>query len=208
LIKLDIRAKTRLPQRAISKTRWQKLSEGLFGTTLAKLRTSIVAAVPAGLAVWAAYQNTIPDVAARDTEDASYVLPFVVMNKSVLFDMTDVAITCGFGSFFLQDQAGHTVSMVASLMSSQKDVRIAASQQVNFPCDVSGLIGYEVPMSVRGPRLNAPREPAKLTVTHITTRVTIKYTTAHLWHRSFASDTFVWDKDAKGFHWVRGNVIR
>jgi hypothetical protein len=204
----ELRGKTRLPERAKPKTKWQKVQDALFGSTLAKIRTVAATTFSIGLALWGAYQNTIPEVAARDADDHSYVLPFIIFNRSSLFDMTDVSTTCAFGSFFLQEKRGNTVSMVASLSSSQKNERIKAGKQANFPCDVSGFISYEVPMSSRGPRVNAPREPARQTITHIDTSITVNYTTAGFWHRTFKSDPFSWDRDAKGFHWIRGNVLR
>jgi hypothetical protein len=53
----------------------------------------------------------------------------------------------GVGSFFLQNQRGGTVAMVAGVSSSKKNNLIRADEPVNFRCDVSGMIGYEVSMS-------------------------------------------------------------
>jgi hypothetical protein len=93
---------------------------------------------------WSVYQNTFPEISARDSEaDSSFLLPFIIQNKSSAFDMTEVRLTCGVGWFMLQNEQGQTMGLMASLNSGELQTTIAAGHPANFPCDVSPMIQFE-----------------------------------------------------------------
>ena len=207
-IRRSLRAQPLLPARPLPQTRWQRFYKRYFSSWIAKIAAVAVGASPFLITIWTAYQNTLPEVGARDTDDnRSFALPFIVENKSSIFDMKDVKISCGFGSFFLEDEYGHTIGMFAKLNTSLPDRKIAPGERANITCDGSRMVSYQVPMSSRGPKINMPPRPGKLTVRYLQTTIDVQYTTL-FWHRSFKSDMFTWDRDSQGMHWTKGNVIR
>lgn len=157
----------------------------------------VIATVAPTIAVASAYLDTTAEIAARDADDHSYVLPFIIQNKSKFFEMTNVAASCGLTAVALTDQFGQEMYVVGSRGSSETIDPIKAGKQINFPCDFSHVISY-----------NSPRgEPARFSVAHLTTVVTVNYTILGHWRRSVKSDEFTWDRGAKGYHWLRGNML-
>jgi hypothetical protein len=81
-----LRARLLLPPQPARSTSRQKFLQKYLGSTRARIRAAIgflAAIVGLGDWAWTVYQNTIPDVTARDSEtDSTFLLPFIVQNKS------------------------------------------------------------------------------------------------------------------------------
>jgi len=157
--------------------------------------------------LWSIYQNTFPDVTARDSEtDSTFLLPFIVQNKSTVFDMKNVELTCGVGAFILGN-GKQTMAMVAGLQSSQTNAIILAGHPANFPCDASQLVKFEgvKGIDIMGLHADLPGvEPMK--VKAISTTITVRYRTLG-WTRTYHSDPFDWLCTPQGCHWTKGPTI-
>jgi hypothetical protein len=160
-----------------------------------------------GALLLSAYQNTVPEITARDSEtESTFLLPFIIQNKSGAFDMKDVELTCGVGAFILGN-GKQTMFQVAGLVSSQKNAIIAAGHQINFPCDASGLVKFEGAkgIDILGLHADLPGiEPMK--VVGIQTALTVKYETLGK-TRTYHSDPFDWTCTAQACHWTKGPTI-
>jgi hypothetical protein len=158
--------------------------------------------------LWSIYQNTFPDVTARDSEtDSTFLLPFIVLNKSTVFDMRNVTFTCGIGSFFLGN-GKQTMTMVAQLQSTQHNAMIPAGHQANFPCDASELVKFEGSkgISIMGLHADIPGiEPMR--VIGISTTVAMSYETLGRM-RIYRSDPFNWTCTPQACLWIKGPIIR
>jgi hypothetical protein len=206
-----LRAHPRLRPQLIPIKPHQKFLQKYLGSTRKRIVAAILflaAAVGLGDWSWTVYQNTLPDVTARDSEtDSTFLLPFIVQNKSTAFDMKNVELTCGIGTFFLGN-GKQTMVMVAGLRSSQVNAVIPAGHPVNFPCDASQLVKFEGAkgINIMGLHADLPGvEPMK--VTGINTTVSMKYKTLG-WTRTYRSDPFNWTCTPQGCHWTKGPTVR
>jgi hypothetical protein len=199
------------PPQPVQSTSRQKFLQKYLGSTRARIVAAIAffsAVVGLGDWAWTVYQNTIPDVTARDSEtDSTFLLPLIVKNNSSVFDMKDVELTCGIGSFVLGN-GKQTMIMVASLISSQKNAIILAGDQANFPCDASGLVKFEGGngIDIMGLHADIPGiEPMKIMGIHTT--IFMRYET--LWKtRTYRSTSFDWTCTPQACHWIKGPIIR
>ncbi len=205
-----LRARLRQQPQPI-KLKWhQRFLHRYLGST----RTRIVAAIVFLAAVvglsdwsWTVYQNTFPDVTARDSEtDSTFLLPFIVQNKSTVFDMKNVELTCGIGAFILGNEK-QTMTMVAGLRSSQVNAVIPAGHQINFPCDASQLVKFEGAegINIMGLHTDLPGV-GPMKVKAISTTVAMRYRTLG-WTRTYRSDPFEWLCTSQGCHWMKGPTV-
>ena len=205
-----LRAELRLPQRPVRSTRRQRLLQNLLTSTWARLAAAVGFAagiVGIGDWSWAVYQNTLPDITARDSDtDSTFLLPIIVQNRSTVLDMKNVELKCGIGTFFLGN-GKQTMMMVAGLVSSQSHAVIPAGHPINFSCDASSLVKFEGAkgISILGMHSDLPVEPMK--ITGINTTVEIRYVTLG-WGRIYRSDPFNWTCTPERCHWTKGPTIQ
>jgi hypothetical protein len=109
-----------------------------------------------------------PQTSFQDTTDgSSFVLPFKVTNKSLLFDVENAKILCGVDLFYFMDINGLT-GVLRDAQFNSGPISIKRGEPTNYPCsaetflglraDNSFIIGFEsaqhmttAPSNFRGP---------------------------------------------------------
>jgi hypothetical protein len=127
----------------------------------------------------------------------------IVLNKSTIFAMNNVKLTCILVRVIYEGDGGWTLTIPTNpepkliQISEQTNTIIEPDDFVNFPCDSANM--------VRDPRLN--NKPMKPRAEQV--RVEISYETRAVfnWSRTYKSHNFRRDA-ASGFQWILGEFIR
>ena len=205
-----LRAQPRLRPQPPQIKQHQKFLQTYLGSTRRRIAASLTflaVVVTLGEWSWSVYQNTFPEVTARNSEtDSTFLLPFILQNKSTVFDMKNVELTCGIGTFILGN-GKQTIVTVAGFTSSQLSAVIPAGHPADFPCDASKLVKFEGAkgIDIMGLHTDLPGiEPMKITGIQVTVGMRIPNIglEPNLPFRSFD-----WTCTPQGCHWTKGPTI-
>jgi hypothetical protein len=137
------------------------------------------------------------------TAESLIAFPLIVKNKSMLFAMRNVKLTCILVRVVYEGDGGWTLTMPTNLepnlthISEQTNAIIESDDFVNFPCDSTNM--------VRDPRLN--NKPMKLKAEQVRAEITYETKFIRNWSRTYKSHNFRRDA-ASGFQWIPGEFIR
>jgi len=121
----------------------------IIGVVLSSL--SVFIANPVVKYVYNSCRETIPDVRPKNAAVSSILIPFTVQNRSALFVMRDVRITCKMPMIVWNNGADPSAPIEKGQMypvaggdwrleSKQAGVMIKEDSEINYPCDPDELI--------------------------------------------------------------------
>jgi hypothetical protein len=157
---------------------------------------------------WEVYFHTMPEVRARDSDPtSSFVLPFSVVNKSLIFDINSVTLTCGVElvAFENMEKQKYIVGDVI-LDTDTKIEKIPRNSPTNYSCDASGVLRVQTDGSLALGILQTPPNAinSKLTVSTMCVWIGMKYKTVGI-SRTFQSQVWGWYTTPDGHHqWIEG----
>jgi hypothetical protein len=92
------------------------------------------------VAFWGPFWPTEPKIEPHDTVNASsFVLPFKIINRSILFPQNKIPISCGVDRVYFVDVIGK-LGFVANVMFSPPPISIDRESLVNYPCTASDYV--------------------------------------------------------------------
>jgi hypothetical protein len=164
--------------------------------------------------LWGPFWPTKPDVQFHDTVDASsFVLPFKLTNRSVLFSIENADITCGVDLLYFID-ANKRTGILRDAIFKPGPISIGRDGDfTNFPCtaadyikvrnDGSALLGFE-----NGQNLTSPPAAfrAPLTVLKMCLWISGNYSVFGF-ATSFKSKMFQWPAAPGQRQWIEGPII-
>jgi hypothetical protein len=190
----------------LSHKRWFRAGEwvvGIFGLILTIVGGIYTIAGP----IW----PTDPEIHPHDVlNGSSFVLPFTVKNRSILFDMPNVEFTCGIDWVYLRD-AGSMRGVFGQQAFVNGTYSIKTTQTINYQCDASQLIKVNTDgsISIRTLSLGMPQPlVAPLTINEMCVWIRAEYKIAGLIPRSFTSVVFQWPAGANAPQWIEGPTIK
>jgi hypothetical protein len=200
-----------------SQTRLQRFRQTNTYRFLVRLGEAILILVTLGqgiVAFWGPFWPTDPEIQAHDTVDASsFVLPFRVANKSVVFDLPNVAITCGVDLVYFMDEDGRT-GLLRDALFNPGPISIGRNDTTNYPCSAEsyienrsdGSLGIGFPSG--GSFMTTPPGGfrGKLTILKMCIVISGDY---QVFGRkfSFTSKMFQWPALPGQRQWIEGTVI-
>jgi hypothetical protein len=154
---------------------------------------------------------TDPEIHPRDALDgSSFILPFTVKNKSVVFPMPNVEFTCGIDWVYLQDAGG-----MRGVFGQQAFVNgtysIKRGETINYQCDASQLIKINPngSLSIRSMSLGMPQAlVAPLKIREMCVWVRAEYKIAGFIPRTFTSAIYQWPAGTHNNQWLEGPTVR
>jgi len=154
------------------------------------------------------YIHTVPDIAARDSDPtSSFVLPFKVANKSLIFDMNSVTLTCGIELAVFENEAKQKYGVGDVILDADKKIeKIGRNSSANYNCDASGVLRAQTDGALVLGGLKTPpgATNSKLTLVAMCIWIGAKYKTAGF-QRAFQSDIWGWYVTPDGHHqWIEG----
>jgi hypothetical protein len=160
---------------------------------------------------WETYIQTLPEIHIRDADPtSSYVLPFVVVNKSQFFDMNNVTLKCVIEMVFFEDEEKHKFGEGGVVLDADVLVKqIPTSSQVNYPCEASGVLRAQSDGAVAlGSLMTAPGAVhSKLTVSTMCVWISVTYETLGF-KRKYRSHNFGWLITPSGHRWLEGPMAQ
>jgi hypothetical protein len=164
------------------------------------------------VAFWGPFWPTEPEIGAHDTINASsFVLPFKITNRSVLFPQNNIPVSCGIDLVYFTD-AVHHLGFVKGVMLDPPPISIGRASVNNYPCSASeyirvndnGLleIGFENNVSIerREPILQRP-----LTILKMCMWISGFYNVLGF-ERHFSSKIFQWPAAPGQNQWIEGPI--
>jgi hypothetical protein len=155
--------------------------------------------------LWEIYVDTRPIVTAHPSSvQSSDPLPFIVKNPSIIFDMTNVVLTCQ----LLGDVWGGvpvpphtwvtgsiTTNLTGRILSKERGLTISRfGGLINFPCSTEGIESAQMAGS-----------PMRLEEMHVV--INMEYQTL-VFSRTFISDVFTFKRMNDGsYEWFEGQTV-
>ena|SRR5271156_1755237 len=148
-----------------------------------------------------------PEIYPHDTADgSSLILPFILRNRSTLFDMKNVSMTCGIDLVAFSDANGHWGGIDSAAFFTGVISIPANSRPVNFPCDASSLLQVRPDgsltirdaLSTRPSVFQAPIKIVKMCVW-----IGGDYKIGPM-NWSFTSNVFKWPASQTNHQWIAG----
>lgn len=191
------------PQTPLRQRRWVRYLQRLFGAVVVLVGLIAGAYQLMGGPPW----PTDPEIRPHDTADASstLVLPFTIRNRSTLFDMNNVNMTCGVDLVMFSDASGATAA-VENAAFSTGNLSIPANSTANYPCDASGLVQVRPDgsfilrdnLSTKGAVFKGP-----LTIRKMCMWIGGDYKIGPM-NESFTSTIFKWPASQTSRQWIEG----
>jgi len=184
---------------------WFRAAEWAVGVVIVIL--GIVASI-AG--IWGPIWPTDPEIHPHDVlNGSSFILPFTVQNKSIVFEIPDAEFTCGVDWVFYKDARG-SKGVFSAIAFVNGNFSIAARQTINYQCDASQLVKVNQDGSLMLRNMPFPPQSlyAPLEVIKMCLWIQVDYKIAGLIPRKFTSDIFQWPAVANVQQWLEGPVHR
>jgi len=184
--------------------RWFRYIAGIFGLpiTVIGLIASIYQIL--GGPPW----PTDPDVRPHDVSDnSSFVLPFTIRNRSTLFDMNHVAMTCGIDMVAISDSQNKLAGAAGvAFFTGYLSFPAGSSVPVNYRCDASDLFQVKADgsISIRDTLSSRPAAlvpPVKIVKMCVWIGGDYRIGTVR---RSFTSAIFKWPASQTARQWIEG----
>jgi hypothetical protein len=161
--------------------------------------------------LWGPVWPTKPKITLHDNITASSsILPFIIMNESVIFSMS-LNIYCDVDLFYFMDADGKT-GLLRDAQFNPGPIHIGRQSANNYPCrasdyvrirgDGSMIIGFDDAQNlVTGPGVFRP----PLTVLKMCLWINGSYSVIGV-IRQFRSEIFQWPDAPRGHQWIEGPV--
>lgn len=173
------------------------------------LLLSILGALAALAALFGAYFYAIPEIDANNSEPSS-VLPFIVKNRSRLFDMTNVKLSCGIELAAYEAGDGKWVAVPApALFGPTKSVPVLHRHggTIDYPCNASDYVYRRNIWGdlCFGTKSTCGKATYKFKTSYMCVWVRVDYHIFSGWlPRHVNSPVFSWN----GRKWTKGSVAR
>jgi hypothetical protein len=157
------------------------------------------------------FQKLAPEVHPHDSDSASpYILPFIVKNRSSIFDMKDVYLTCAADLVIYEDAVGHRVVSSGFMVGQDSYLEVIRGDDSpkNYPCDTTAVMHANPNGSLSmGNLMTSPNVvQSELKVVTMCVSIRVKYKTGFI-PRTYMSPVFQWVKTPEGSQWLEGQVI-
>ena len=192
-----------------TEAQWQKIRKkllspwGLFVELTGLLASLIV--------FWETYVQTLPEVSIRDADPtSSYVLLFVVANKSKFFDMDNVKLKCVVEMAVFEDEEKRKFDVGDVIVDADVSIQqIPTDSPVNYPCDASGILRAQSDgaIALGGLITDANATDSKLTLTTMCLWISVAYETFWV-KRRYRSHNFGWLTTPAGHRWLEGPMAQ
>jgi hypothetical protein len=166
-------------------------------------------------ALWQVYTDTIPAATLRQVSpQAPYLMPFLVENRSSIFDMREAKFDCLPTHATVQmvhpnaDNPTFGINLFDPVPHDPKDrgVTIINRHPLNYPCDLTNVVvGEQMAMIQNG----VPRVvQTELASVELSFRMTYK-TRIFFWDipRRWQSPVYRGAMTTYGFQWVEGDIV-
>jgi hypothetical protein len=193
------------PTSLLQRTRhkwWFSALEWALGSAVGAL--AIVASISG---IWGPIWPTDPEIHSRDAlNGSSFILPFTVKNKSILFDIVDAEFTCGVDWVFFKDANGNSGTFT-DIAFANGVFSVGSEKTINYPCNASELIKIKsdgslalrnLPLALPTP-FYPPLEVKKMCLW-----IRVEYKIARLIPRKFTSVIFQWPAAPGVEQWLEG----
>ncbi len=155
------------------------------------------------------YERTIPEIHAVDADPGtSFVFPFIVKNRSIMFNMTNVTLSCGIELATFEDSDKKIYGVGGGIANSDVVLKEIDDDPVNYPCNAEGILRAQADGRLRlGGLLTQPGVVhSQLKVNNMCVWIGVKYETSGI-RRTYISPMFEWIVTPTGHKWLEGPLV-
>jgi hypothetical protein len=209
---------TQAPQVQPKQTRLQRFRTTKTYRWLVRAGELILILVTLGqgiVAFWGPFWPTDPEIQAHDTVDASsFVLPFRVTNRSILFDMPNMEVNCGVDLVYFMTGDGFT-GVLRDAQFNPGPISVGRNSINNYPCSAKSYINGKLDGSLTigfpngaGQSMSTPPGPfhEPLTIIKMCIWISGSYKVWGFYPVKFKSKMFQWPAVPGQRQWIEGAV--
>jgi hypothetical protein len=153
---------------------------------------------------------TNPEIHPHDVlNGTSFILPFTVKNKSILFDIRNAEFTCGVD--WLYYRAAPTTGTLAPMAFASGTFSIPTADTINYECDASQLLKTQEDGSLKLGGITFPgqvRAYPPLIVRKMCLWIKVDYKILGFIPRHFTSGIFQWPASRDVAQWLDGPTLQ